>query len=1346
MTDGAGTKPDKIEQRRLLAAMLLPYIRELFLSLAEGSPLERAAGVVRQGGRSEISGLTPAAQSLAIVLLQRTVGRPIIVVAADDAAAEQRRAELATFQELTRPSAGAAEEAGPAIFPALDVDPYEGVSPHSEILEQRAVAAWQATQGLPLLVASAVAAASRLAAPAMYRALARTVRRGDILDLDGLTEHLNLVGYERLDPVEMPGQYSIRGGLLDVFSPESAYPVRIELFGDEVESLREFDPATQRSTREITSTVLLPLTTLPPTADRLRAIAEAGRESESSRATEAGGAEELRAETGANAGGDEAMTFPGWQFLVPGREGFHHSIFDLAGAVPESAAGPADSAAARAQAATGPLVVVCEPDAVRVELERFWERLRSRYSAARALPRGAHPPAPPPETIFFEPGEVARQIGSRPGADLNELRIEQIALAAETFEIRAAELSAGRSAWAGGRAEEADGEAQAAGAAPASETRAPDAASGAGGAGASDARAGSESSAEWPAPRVRLQWPSRPSPKYQGAIARLMEELKRDTARGQRFIVFGANKGEVERLADLCTEYGVGFQFGVRPERGDDFLSEQAAMRSSGEVTLVPGNLARGFALPEQQVTLLGYGDVFQGEEAYRAPVKTPRSRSQLATFLTDFRDLAIGDFVVHVEHGIGRYLGLKSLSEAALRATPRTLGYDGGRRTAAGHDGGQRPAAASADGDEFMVLEYADQAKLYVPLTRMDLVQKYRSAEAGAAPQLDKLGGTQWQTRKARAKKALKDMADELLKLYASRQKVEIEPFGADSHLQKEFEDSFPYVETPDQEKAIADVRTDLRQARPMDRLIVGDVGYGKTEVAMRAAFKAVAEGRQVAVLAPTTVLAFQHFETFKNRFAPFPVHVEMLSSFRTPRQQKEIAEKITLGQVDIVIGTHRLLSKDVRFHRLGLLVVDEEQRFGVRHKERLKQLKKEVHVLAMSATPIPRTLNMSLVGLRDMSVIETPPKDRLAIQTVVAAWDENLIRVAIENELSRGGQVYFVHNRVDTIWEIANHLQQLVPQARIVVAHGQMEKAPHGRKPGEAELERAMLQFVRHEADVLVSTTIIENGLDIPLANTMIVNRADRLGLSELYQLRGRVGRSNRRAYAYLLVPADTELTPIARKRLAAMREFSDLGAGFKIAALDLELRGAGNLLGGEQSGHVDAVGFDLYVQMLERAVRELKGERVEPEVETQIHLGLDVRIPAEYIAEENQRLRVYKRLAEAEDERAQKDAMQELTDRYGAPPPAVHNLLAYSRLKTACRRAGIRSLERARDWLSIRFSQESPLDPQNVMQFVSGTAGAQFTPGGVLRVPMRVHGSAAVLEGVERILEQLQGALVQ
>nr|MDQ2898721.1 transcription-repair coupling factor [Acidobacteriota bacterium] len=589
------------------------------------------------------------------------------------------------------------------------------------------------------------------------------------------------------------------------------------------------------------------------------------------------------------------------------------------------------------------------------------------------------------------------------------------------------------------------------------------------------------------------------------------------------------------------------------------------------------------------------------------------------------------------------------------------------------------------------------------------------------------------WDRTKSRVKAKMRDMAEELLKLYASRKMAEGFGFSSDSNWQREFEDAFEFTETRDQKSAIQDIKRDMESQQPMDRLLCGDVGFGKTEVVMRAAFKALGDGKQVAVLAPTTVLAFQHFETFKRRFQSFPVRVEMLSRFRSPKELKAIVTEIGEGKVDIAIGTHRLLSQDVEFKDLGLVIVDEEQRFGVKHKERLKQLKRSVDVLTMSATPIPRTLHMSLLGMRDMSVIETPPKDRLAIQTVVAPFQPDLIKSAIELEIARGGQVYFVHNRVDSIWARASMLQELIPGARIGVGHGQM---------GESDLEKAMYRFVRHENDIFVCTTIVENGLDIPLANTMIIENAERYGLSELYQLRGRVGRSNRRAYAYLLVPPDTELTEIARKRLAALKEFSDLGAGFKIAALDLELRGAGNLLGGEQHGHINTVGFDMYVRMLEDTVRELRGEEVAPEIHSSLNLGLDIRVPSNYIADENQRLRAYKRIAIASDAAEREKVEKELEDRYGPVPEEVRNLLEYSGLKTAAEKIGIETVDRRGNVLNIKFHKETRVDATRLMELVSGTRDAQFTPAGVLRLPMDgLATPGAVLKYVrEKLLDPL------
>jgi transcription-repair coupling factor (superfamily II helicase) len=784
----------------------------------------------------------------------------------------------------------------------------------------------------------------------------------------------------------------------------------------------------------------------------------------------------------------------------------------------------------------------------------------------------------------------------------------------------------------------------------------------------------------------------------------MLEEVQKQIAERNRVLIAVPNTGEVERLADIFSEYSVSFRLGSRTRGGESYADETSYF--AGELlttTLAKAYVPEGVVLPEANLAIFGARDLFDESESVVS--RPQRHKSKVSAFLSDFRDLQVADYVVHVEHGIGQYQGLKEINQGDGNA-------------------------------EFMLLEYAEGARLYVPLTRLDLVQKYRSSE-GAKPPLSHLGTATWAKTKARVRKAMKDMADELLKLYAERKTAEGHAFPSDNEWMREFEVAFEYSETEDQDLAITDVKRDMESTQPMDRLLCGDVGYGKTEIAMRAAFKAVTDNKQVAVLAPTTVLAFQHYETFKQRFAAFPVTIEMISRFRTPKQQKEILQKVEAGKVDVLIGTHRLLSKDVKFADLGLLVVDEEQRFGVRHKERLKQMRKQVDVLTMSATPIPRTLHMSMVGLRDMSVIETPPKDRIAIQTVVASWDEKLIQSAIEQELDRGGQVYFVHNRVDSIWEIAAKLQELVPRARVIVGHGQMS---------EGELEKVMLNFMHHKSDILVSTTIIENGLDIPLCNTILINRADRLGLSELYQLRGRVGRSDRRAYAYLMLPAEIELTPVARRRLAALKEFSDLGAGFKIAALDLELRGAGNLLGGEQSGHIEAIGFELYTQMLDRAVREMKGEAAPDEAETQLNLGLNIRIPVDYIPEENQRLRMYKRIAGVETESQLSDVRAELQDRYGEPPPAVCNLLEYATLKLLAVRVGATGIERKRDLVTIKFRQNAMIDPGKLAQFVSSQRGTQFSPDGMLKFSLNASAAQEVLRRLRSVLEQLAGEVPQ
>jgi transcription-repair coupling factor (superfamily II helicase) len=1160
--------------------LIHPAVRDLFLDLGKHASFQDALHRLSGGGNASLSGLTTTAKALYCVLLWQAAGKPLIIVVDGSRQAEAMYGAVETLFGLL----AADDRAVPQLLPALDVLPLQKLSPHAEICSQRAIGLWSlATRKAPITILPVASALLRIEGGDYYRQLALKLKVGEDLPLDEVIAHLNSIGYERREPVEMVGEYSLRGGILDVFSPEASQPVRIDLFGDQVESMRRFDVESQRSVLKIEDCTLLPLTEYQKSRALLVELGELLRE--------------------ANLPGRDlpapGETFPGWELLAPMVRPHNASVFSL----PDH-----------------PIVVWDEPQQVQAAAGRLWKRLEQVDRS----------PAYDPDRIFFQWEELQRQAGAVPELALEELEI----------------------AWDGLQG------------------------------------------------ALGRHISTRPTMAFHGNMQVAIAEARTLVEAGNRVAFFASSTGEVERVADILNEYRVPYQLGLEQfDSPPAYLAERAYLAGpSASIYLVKGMVPHGTAFPYSKFVVFGSEDLFETSEMI---ARAPASKSAAAAFSADLIDLKPGDYVVHTEHGVAQYLGLREIAQG------------------------------EAKGD-YMLLEYAAGARLYVPLTRMDLVQRFRGA-GEAKPSLDRMGGATWSRTKTRIKAKMRDMADELLKLYASRKLAEGFRYSPDSNWQREFEDAFEFAETRDQLNAIQDIKRDMEGPQPMDRLLCGDVGFGKTEVVMRAAFKALGDGKQVVVLAPTTVLAFQHFETFKRRFQPFPVRVEMFSRFRSPKELAASLADLAEGKVDIAIGTHRLLSQDVVFRDLGLVVVDEEQRFGVKHKERLKQLKKAVDVVAMSATPIPRTLHMSLLGLRDMSVIETPPKDRLAIHTVVAPFQPELIRSALELELARGGQVYFLHNRVDSIWARAAMLQELAPNARIGVGHGQM---------AEAELEKTMLHFMRHEFDILVCTTIIENGLDIPLANTMLVENAERYGLSELYQLRGRVGRSNRRAYAYLLVPPDTELTEIARKRLAALKEFSDLGAGFKIAALDLELRGAGNLLGGEQHGHINSVGFDTYVRLLEETVRELKGEEIVPEIHSALNLGLDIRIPTDYVADENQRLRAYRQIASAADAAARERTEKELADRYGAVPEAVRNLLEYSALKNLAEQIGVEAIDRRHSLLTIKFHTATRVDPARLMQIVKKTRGAQFTPAGVLILPLDGQtGAGEILRFLGEKLKQLQ-----
>jgi transcription-repair coupling factor (superfamily II helicase) len=1145
-----------------------PAIRDLFQSLSRDPAFQDAVSRLLRDPHAHLSlsGLTTTAKALYIVLLWQATERNLVVVVDGNNQADVLTELVDTFFDLLVTS----DLPRPQTIPALDVLPAQRMSPHSEISEQRAIGLWRmASRKTSITITPVASALLRTEAAEFYRQLALTLRVGEEIPLQDLLAHLESIGYEKRDPVEMVGEYSLRGGILDIFPAEASKPIRIELFGDLIESIRRFDVQTQRSVLKISETTLLPLAEYPKSRELFDELGEPA---------------------------------PGWEFTVPLVRPRSHSLFSLT---------------------DNPVIVVDEPEQAAAAAERFWKRLLEKTD--REFPC-------PPEANFYTWPELRETLEG-----IAELALREL-----------------------------------------------------------DVVTNPQSLIPNPASTA-----SRPSMAFHGNIQAAVAEARNLVEQGYRVVFFGRSSGELERLADIFQEYSVPFQLGLDPaDATRPYLAERSYVAGASASTfLVKGLIRRGVVFPAARIAVFGSEDLFDSSDLVAKPGP---SKSQLAAFTADMADLKPGDYVVHEAHGIGRFLGTREIAQGDNKG-------------------------------DFMLLEYAGDAKLYVPLARLDLIQKYRGAGEGSTPTLDRLGGVTWERTKSRVKAKMRDMADELLKLYAQRRMAEGFRFSPDSNWQREFEDSFEFTETKDQLSAIQQIKKDMESGHPMDRLLCGDVGYGKTEVAMRAAFKGLGDGKQTAVLAPTTVLAYQHFETFKRRFAAFPVRIEMLSRFRDKKEIAEVLEGLAEGKVDIVIGTHRILSKDVAFRDLGLLVVDEEQRFGVRHKERIKQLQHNVDVLTMSATPIPRTLHMSLAGLRDMSVIETPPKDRLAIHTVVAHFGNELIKTAIEQEIARGGQVYFIHNRVDSIYMRAAQIQELLPGVRVGVGHGQMD---------ETELERVLLGFMQHEFDVFVCTTIAENGLDIPLANTMIIENAERHGLSELYQLRGRVGRSNRRAYAYLLVPADTELSEIARKRLAALKEFSDLGAGFKIAALDLELRGAGNILGGEQHGHIGAVGFDMYIRLLEETVHELKGEEAPLQVHSTLNLGLDIRIPSEYISDEHQRLRAYKRIADASTAEAASEALAELEDRYGPAPAPVRSLLKFSALKGSAQRLGIEAIDRRAGALNVKFHKETHIDPKRLMSLVTRTEGAQFTPAGVLRLPLDGASDAEkVLELVEAQLHQLE-----
>ena len=1100
--------------------------------------------------RLDVTGATVEARALLIATLKERDPRPIAVITAGDAAVADFETALRLFHR---------EPDRVSVYPAPSLSPYQDVAPSLGVVRDEIHALGMLIDGaVDVLVVPSRALFQRLPRAEDFRARILRMSEGDDLDMRELLQQLVENGFVRTDLVGEAGEFAFRGGILDVFPPNLAKPVRVELFGDTIDSLRWFDVETQRSEEPSGAITIYPITQFPITRETRQKLAKRislDFMDPHFKRDVADKIEKLQ----------ENGTFPGIEHYVP----------------------VAMESATFADYIRDWDLILIEPDQITTTIARYESLLRNEYEIAAEKGRAVYAPE-----VLVAPGtEILPFIGSA------KVSFSEVHIGLGELRVHAG-----------------------------------------------------------------------PTERYANRLSEFANDVR---AEEREQIFFAATKGGVEKIERLLKEFEL-----------------------AGALSIVEGNIARGFTFDELGVVAYSEWDLFEPPTSTRIGSRKKKSDA----FVSDLRDLKTGDYIVHVDHGVGRFLGLQRIP---FGDTER----------------------------EVMQIEYGGGGKLLMPMENLNLIQRYTAGEE-AQPQLDKLGGTSWGRKKASVKKAMRDMADELLKLYATRRMVHGHAFAKDSPWQFDFEDAFEFDETDDQMTAIEDVKSDMESRKPMDRLLCGDVGYGKTEVAMRAAFKSVMDGKQVAVLAPTTVLTFQHYRTFLRRFASFPVTIELLTRYYSAKELKEILKKVETGEIDVIVGTHRLLSKDVTWKDLGLVVIDEEQRFGVAQKERLKAIKKSVDVLAMSATPIPRTLHMSLVGIRDISVIETPPKDRLAIQTAVVPFDDEFIREAIEFEVGRGGQVFFVHNRVESIYAMKELLEKIVPGLRVIVGHGQMD---------ERELERAMLAFINREYDVLLATTIIENGIDIPACNTILINHAERFGLSQLYQLRGRVGRSDRLAFCYLLVPSNRVLSSDARKRLAAIQEFSDLGAGFRIAARDLEIRGAGNILGGEQSGQIAAVGFEMYTKLLEETVREMKGEKIEEEVETSMNLGVDIYIPREYIGDENLRMTFYKKIASASTEERLTDIRNEMRDRFGALPPNVDALLHFVKVKWRAKQLGVLSVVREGARGVMKLTQHAKVDPNKLLVFLSENPDAKFSPNGVLSFPLREHGME-VIGAVEGVLQAI------
>ena len=1069
-------------------------------------------------------------------------------------------------------------------FPAYDISPLSGLSPHRNVINRRLQALYALTsEKCPIVITSLEAVLFKIMPKdALIRAL-EYLEPGEEFEREELLKKLETGGYLRTSLVEEMGDYSVRGGVIDVFPPLYSQPVRLEFWGNRLESIRHFDSETQRSSTHLKELSILPASEVIMGDKNMERARSMGR---------------LPVQV-------EGGGFPGQEAWL---NHFYPELDTLFDYLPQNG-----------------IIIPVDPLNIEAEKERFIARFHAEMEKYRNEAGEHMAPFPEMEGVLVSGNELSGLINRSRHLDFSELVITKKEETSRVLDI--------------------------------------------------DGTSGIDSNFE-----IRLAGKGRVS------MAPLAEKISGWLNLEARIILVCRTEQQAERLKEILAGYGVVVE---------DMVENWYRASERKKISICLGRLAKGFAWPEMGLYVVSEDEIFGPK---RAGAKKRAHEGGLDW--TSFSQLKAGDLVVHEDHGVGRYGGLTRM-EIADKV------------------------------NDFIIIEYMDRDKLYIPAYRVSALEKYIGADEND-PKLDRLGGTAWGQAKKKAKKAIREIAKQLVEIYALRKYREGFAFSRPDNYFREFEATFEHEETPDQIKAINDVLADMESDRPMDRLVCGDVGFGKTEVAIRAAFKAVTDGKQVAVLVPTTVLAEQHYETFSKRMEPYRIDVAVLSRFKTAAEQKEIIARARAGKVDVLIGTHRLLQRDVGFKDLGLLIIDEEQRFGVNQKERLKKYRALVDVLALTATPIPRTMHMSLMGVRDMSIIETPPEDRLAIQTYLSPYEESTVRDAIENEMERGGQVFFVHNRVRNIEAVADRLRKLVPKARFAVAHGQM----HGD-----DLEDTMLRFLRREIDVLVCTTIIESGLDIPSTNTIIINEADTFGLSQIYQLRGRVGRSSENAYAYLLLSKESRMTREAEKRLKALMDFTQLGAGIHLAMHDLKIRGGGNILGFSQTGHIAAIGYELYLKLTEEAIAELKGEEWHEEINPEINVDIPAYIPEEYMADIDVRLNIYRRLSGLSETQDLEIMKEEVRDRFGPLCFEVSNLFNVMDARLAMKEKGITRLDISQGALVFTFSNSTPIKPERLVKFVERRRPrAQLTDGNRLKIRIHKESPGDALLEAKYILKDL------